>query len=166
MKQLHLLRHAKSAWDDPALEDHERGLNARGRRDAPRMGAALAARLDPLSIVHSSARRATLTLGGLSEGWPQLSSFGHHRESALYTFSYVELLSWLESQDDGRETLFLIGHNPAFTDLANCLLGRREFDNIPTAGYVQLTLDVSNWSEIGAGSARGVDHLFPKELNC
>lgn len=47
MKTLHLLRHAKSAWDNPAVVDRERGLNKRGRRDAPRMGAALAARMPP-----------------------------------------------------------------------------------------------------------------------
>ena len=68
-KTLHLLRHAKSAWDDPGIGDRERGLNKRGRRNAPQMGAVLADRLEPKVIHVSPARRAQLTLGGLQDGW-------------------------------------------------------------------------------------------------
>ena len=68
MKTLHLLRHAKSAWDQPHLSDRERGLNKRGRRDAPRIGEMLAQRLAPMSIAVSPARRAQLTLEGLCTG--------------------------------------------------------------------------------------------------
>ena len=64
MKTLHLLRHAKSAWDQPGLSDRDRGLNKRGRRDAPRMGAALANLVGPHSIAVSPAQRAQLTLQG------------------------------------------------------------------------------------------------------
>ena len=50
MKRLYLLRHAKSSWDSPSLSDHDRELNDRGRRDAPRMGAALAGKLEPQRV--------------------------------------------------------------------------------------------------------------------
>ena len=53
MKTLHLLRHAKSAWDDPGLGDRERGLNKRGQRDGPLMGAALSELLEPMAPARS-----------------------------------------------------------------------------------------------------------------
>ena len=62
MKTLLLLRHAKSSWDNSELADHDRPLNGRGRRDAPRMGQLLAQHdLTPDLIVTSAARRAATT---------------------------------------------------------------------------------------------------------
>ena len=72
MKTLHLLRHAKSSWDEPWANDRERGLNKRGRRDAPRMGRALCAELQPMPVFVSPARRAQLTLEGVCETWPDM----------------------------------------------------------------------------------------------
>ena len=142
MKTLHLLRHAKSSWDEPQLADRERGLNKRGRRDAPRMGAALALGMAPMSTSVSPARRAQLTLEGLCEGWPALAELSHHIEEDLYTFSSEDLLDWIGSQDDEQQALFIISHNPGLTDLVNTLTGHHSFDNLPTAGYVQLALRI------------------------
>jgi len=59
MKTLVLVRHAKSSWSDPSLEDKDRPLNERGKRDAPAMGKRLAdAGVKPDLILSSSARRA------------------------------------------------------------------------------------------------------------
>ena len=164
MKTLHLLRHAKSAWDQPGLSDRERGLNKRGRRDAPRMGAALAKRLQPLSVAVSPARRAQLTFEGVCEGWPALADMPHHTEEYLYTFSCGDLLDWIAMQDDGCSALFMLGHNPAFTDLVNTLAGGHLLDNLPTAGYAHLTLDIERWSEVSAECAVLEYSLFPKQL--
>lgn len=164
MKTLHLLRHAKSSWDDPGLADRERGLNRRGRRDAPRMGAALARRLAPLPLAVSPARRAQLTLEGLCEGWPGLADQHHITEEELYTFSAGDIIQWLLGQDDRRDTLFLIGHNPALTDLANWLAGEDVLANLPTAGHLELSLHIDRWQDMGQGCGRVGYSLFPKEL--
>ena len=66
VKNLYLLRHAKSSWDDPSLSDGERPLNGRGRRDAPRMGEALGARLVPMTFYVSPAERAQQTFSALA----------------------------------------------------------------------------------------------------
>ena len=163
-KQLHILRHAKSSWSDGALSDRERGLNRRGRRDAPRMGAALAARLEPQSITASPARRAQLTLAGLIEGWPALQAWEHPCEEALYTFSGAELRDWLVGCQEARASVFILGHNPALTDLVNWLCGEPVLDNLPTAGYAGLELRCEHWAELAPGCAAHHECLFPKEL--
>jgi phosphohistidine phosphatase len=164
VKTLHLLRHAKSAWDQPRLGDHERPLNKRGQRDAPRMGAALAARMVPMPVALSTARRAQLTLAGLIEGWPELALFQHDSHEALYTFDHKRLLQWLQEQDPQLPQLFIIGHNPALTDLVNVLCPDSNLANLSTAGYVEISLPLDYWDDL-AGSGGQLTHLlFPKQL--
>jgi phosphohistidine phosphatase len=164
MRELHLLRHAKSAWDRPGLPDRERPLNKRGRRDAPRMGAALSSLLAPTAIAVSPAQRARLTLEGLCVGWPALADCRHVVEEDLYTFSSDDLLDWLVSRDDSQHSLFLIGHNPALTDLVNTLADGAYLENLPTAGYARLSLDIPSWAGITPCCSRLVQTLFPREL--
>ena len=164
-KTLYLLRHAKSAWDDPTASDRERELNRRGRRNAPQMGRALAQRIAPQPIHVSPARRAQLTLGGLQDGWPELQGLPHVTDEALYVFSSADLVDWLCGRDAGEDSLFLIGHNPAFTELVNWLCGESVLDNLPTAGFVQLSLMIDAWADLQAGCGRLVDRIFPRELD-
>lgn len=164
MRELHLLRHAKSAWDQPGLSDRERPLNKRGRRDAPRMGAALAAQLAPRGVAVSPARRAQLTLEGLCVGWPALGHCHHRTETDLYTFDSDALLDWLATRPDSHDSLFLIGHNPAFTDLVNILDRGACLDNLPTAGYARLVLDIASWAAVAPGCGRLEQTLFPRDL--
>ncbi len=164
MKTLHLLRHAKSSWTAAGVDDHDRDLNERGQRDAPRMGAALAERIEPQPIHASSALRAQRTLEGLTEGWPALRLQPHVTEEALYTFDWEEVLAWLQDQQTDRDSLFLIGHNPAFTELCNQLVARRALDNLPTAGYLRFSADIDDWSDLTEGIATLEGWLFPRDL--
>jgi phosphohistidine phosphatase len=164
MKTLHLLRHAKSAWNEPGLADHDRGLNARGRRDAPLMGAALCSRITPMPVAVSTARRAQLTLNGLCENWPLLRDYEHRDEPCLYTFDFREVLSWVAGQADTEPALFLIGHNPALTDLVNYLIGREVLENLPTAGYVQLSLRIALWADVAGGCGSLESSLFARQI--
>jgi phosphohistidine phosphatase len=164
MKTLHMLRHAKSSWDSPGLPDRERGLNKRGRRDAPRMGEALALRVAAMPMAVSPARRAQLTLAGLCATWPGLAELAHRIEADLYTFSAEDVLAWLQRQDDADAGVFIIGHNPALTDLANFLVGEVVLANLPTAGYLALGLDIDRWRDLGQGCGQIEYSMFPRQL--
>lgn len=164
MKTLHLLRHAKSSWKDPRLDDSDRGLNKRGKKDAVRMGVALAQRLAPMSIHASPARRAQLTLSGLCSGWPALENLNHHSHESLYSFCADDLFAWIAQQQDACDTLFILSHNPALTELTNILVGEPCMANIPTAGYVELALQLDNWCHLRQGCALLECSLFPRQL--
>jgi phosphohistidine phosphatase len=164
VKTLHLLRHAKSSWAEAGVDDHDRDLNKRGERDAPRMGTALAERVAAQPVYVSSALRAQRTLEGLCRTWPALAAQQHKTDPDLYTFAWEDLLAWLRDAPAEPVSLFLIGHNPALTDLCNQLVGYRALDNLPTAGYLRLTADLDRWSDLTEGVARLEDHLFPRDL--
>jgi phosphohistidine phosphatase len=165
MKTLHLLRHAKSSWSEPGLADRERGLNKRGRRAAPLMGRALAQQMAPMSVAVSPARRAQLTLEGLCDGWPAMGEQSHCTEEDLYTFSGDDVLAWIAAQANSHRALFLIGHNPAFTEIVNLLSGSYVLDNLPTAGYARLALDIATWSELHSACGVLEQSLFPRQLS-
>ncbi len=164
-KSLYLMRHAKSSWDDATISDRDRGLNNRGRRNAPRMGRALADHMQPMMIRVSPARRAQSTLGGLQDGWPALGDFQHRTEEALYTFSAADLVHYIQQRQQSDETsLFLLGHNPAMTDLVNWICGESVLANLPTAGFVHLELPIKDWAELDAGCGRLYTRILPREL--
>ena len=166
MKNLYLLRHAKSSWDDPSLNDAERPLNGRGRRDAPRMGAALGARLSPMAFHVSPAERAQQTFAAVQQSWTGLEVQHGITAPTLYTFNYREVLRWIAAQPDDTDSLALVGHNPAFTELVNFFVGPGTLDNLPTAGWAELSIPIDEWSQATDAKGEGelVYHLFPKSL--
>ena len=160
---LHLLRHAKSSWDDQGLADHDRPLASRGRKAAKRIAKHLRSEgIAPSLVLCSSSRRTRETLERIRpDGDVQI-------ERDLYGASAPELLERLRRVPDTTESVMLIGHNPAIQDLTLELAGRgdrledveRKF---PTCALA--TLELSNgWSELEAGSAELVGFVGPKDL--
>jgi len=161
LKELILVRHAKSSWKDPTLSDHERPLNMRGKRDAPEMGERLAASgYDPDLIVTSSAVRALDTARTIA------GKLGYLRESIavegrLFHAGVAELLQVIRGVDDSVDILMLFGHNPGLTDLANHI-GPREILNMPTCAVLHLRFQAGTWSIVGDLPGDEVRYDYPK----
>lgn len=161
MKTLTLLRHAKSSWHDPALDDFERPLNPRGRRDAPEMGRRLRARGDvPDLIISSPARRALSTARMVAReiGIPEGQII---EEPDLYHAGAERILAIVSSLESLASHLMVVGHNPGFNDAANRLSEVR-IDNLPTAAAFQVEFDVDDWSEVAPGQGRFLRFDYPK----
>jgi phosphohistidine phosphatase len=162
MKRLTLVRHAKSDWGNRMLSDSKRPLSDRGERDAPIMGARLAAREShPSVILCSPAKRAVATaqLIGQALGYPaeQISIVPE-----LYLATPEDMLEVIAVQDDAHEHLMLIGHNPGLTDLVNRLLPELALPNLPTAGIVALDYPVAHWREATHSTPRLLYYDYPK----
>ncbi len=166
MKRLCLLRHAKSSWNLPDLCDKNRPLSARGIQDAPRVGQMLSRRMTPLMFYVSPAVRALQTFSGVLEGWSDLSCEHCQVEPALYTFESAHLIDWLTLYEANSDSLALIGHNPALTNLVHHLAGKSSLHNLPTAGWIELLLPIEHWSAIAFIEGQGVIDFrtFPREL--
>src|SRR5690348_15887008 len=120
MKQLLLLRHAKSSWDDPDLDDFDRPLVQRGLKAARLIGRELAARdWLPDQVMVSSALRTRDTWRLVAAELP-----AHPRvvfAEALYEGSAADILSKIRLAEPSSRCLVVIGHNPGLEDLANLL---------------------------------------------
>ncbi len=162
MKTLLLLRHAKSSWKDTDLEDYDRPLNKRGKRDAPKMGRLLVEEnLLPGLIVSSSAKRCRKT----AEHVLHASHFrGETRfSSQLYEAKADSLVQFLASIDDSIERLLIIAHNPGLEELLEALTG--VYTPLTTAALAQLDLPIDAWSKIGSVTTATLVKVWqPREL--
>ncbi len=160
MKLLTLIRHAKSSWSQPELDDFERPLNRRGERDAPKMGKRLAAlEPHPDRFVSSPAVRARRTAEVIADA---VSGAAPELVDSLYLASPGRMLGVVHDLDDALEHVALVAHNPGTTEFANALADIR-IDNVPTCGVVRLELAVDHWRDTAFGCARLLDFDFPKK---
>jgi len=171
MRTLFLLRHAKSSWDDPSLEDFDRPLAPRGIDAAPRMGAYLEAKgLRPDLVLCSPALRARQTWSLVARalgGRVQVKEL-----QGLYPGTPSRLLEALRraSHDDAR--VMLVGHNPGLENLAMALAGPRSKpkamarlrSKFPTCALAEIAFEAQRWSEVDRGSGRLKRFVRPKDL--
>lgn len=161
MKKLVIIRHAKSSWDDPFLDDHKRPLAARGLRDAPKMANRLKKNeILPDVIISSDAERAKTTAIITSE----MLNFPVPKiqfTPILYHASASTILTEIRKTDDSAKTLFVFGHNPGQNDLIWKLGG--EIDNLPTTGQFGFKFNVDRWSEVASKNAKVWFFDYPKK---
>ncbi|ACI98948.1 SixA phosphatase family protein [Rhodospirillum centenum] len=173
MKSLYLLRHAKSAWDDATLEDHDRPLAPRGRRACATMAKYLGERkggpprLD--LVLCSTARRARETLEGVLPAWPVAPETVH--EAGLYLCGTDALLDRLRALPETVGAVMLVGHNPDFQELALTLAGTGDpaalaavREKLPTGGFIALELPDGPWSGLSPRGGRLVEFTPPRSL--
>ncbi len=162
MRTLFIMRHCKSRWDDPEVDDHERGLAKRGKRDARLVGQALAERLPPPDVIlSSSARRACGTARRVARAWGYSGKI--LQKPALYSGGPLQYLQALRPLSDSVVSVLLVGHNPALENLIWALgLPRLA---MPTGAIVCLDLKMDHWDDLGLTTVAQVRfRLEPKEL--
>lgn len=170
MRKVILVRHAKSSWDDPALDDHDRPLNARGRAAAPVIARWLAARGHlPDRVLCSSALRTRETARLMTPDLPGMPV--PEIEPGLYHATPEAMRARLADLPETVGTVMLIGHNPGLSALARKLAGgrvrpgcARAFTDFPTAAAAVFTSDAPRWDALGFGQCTFVDFARPKEL--
>jgi phosphohistidine phosphatase len=162
MKLLTIVRHAKSSWNDTSLSDRKRPLNKRGERDAPIMGKRISDHgIRPSLIVTSPANRARTTAMIIAGELNYPNEF-LQREDHLYHASLDEILDVIVAQDDGFNSLMIVGHNPGLTELVNFLQPGLTI-NLPTAGVVSVQFDQDNWNLFERPKTELLVHDWPKK---
>jgi len=171
MKTLLLLRHAKSAWSDPRLDDHDRPLNGRGERAAKAIADHIARQgPHPDLILCSTAMRTRQTLAPLLKRLegpaPPIAL-----ERGLYLASEDALLARLQAVADDVPTVLLIGHNDGIGQLAADLAGDGASDALealrakyPTGSLAVLRTPDGSWRDLKPGAARLLAFTRPRDL--
>ncbi|MCC6413412.1 MAG: histidine phosphatase family protein [Saprospiraceae bacterium] len=163
MRTLYLIRHAKSSWDNPGLRDFNRPLNERGQRDAPLMAALIAKMgIKPDLIVSSPARRAITTAQYFADALG-IADDDIVRNQEIYEAYPQEILRLISELPEKSETVFMFGHNPTFTDVAN-RFSDDFIENIPTCGIVRIESPADSWRSFYEGNARVIAQYFPKAV--
>ncbi|MGI9205591.1 MAG: SixA phosphatase family protein [Woeseiaceae bacterium] len=162
MKTITLLRHAKSSWDDSTLVDFDRPLNDRGRKNSPEMAQRLrAAGIRPSLILSSPAKRAWSTARIFAREISYPLEF-LQRDRDLYHAGLKQLFDVIATQDEGFNSILVVGHNPGLTDLANELVPGLT-TNMPTAAFVATLVDTDTWDLRGRRSVDLIEYNYPKK---
>jgi phosphohistidine phosphatase len=173
MRQLLLLRHAKSSWDDPSLSDHARPLNPRGRRAAAAVAQALRELgLSPDVVLVSSARRTLQTLEQIRPSFEP--GILVEPLDALYLATWQSLLTLVQAVPETARSVMLIGHNPGLHEFAMALSGaaahsgggadmQRLAEAFPTAALAEFSVALP-WRMLAAGGARLIRFMVPRDL--
>ncbi len=170
MRTLFLLRHAKSAWDQPELSDHDRILNDRGRWSAPVIGRFLQEQAVQLDLaLCSSALRARQTWDLVSKELaapPPVSV-----EQRLYLCGVENMAMRLRELEAAQKTVILIAHNPDLQILTVSLtadrgspMAARARHKFPTAGLARLDLNIDSWADLQPDCGNLVSFESPKRL--
>lgn len=163
MKELLILRHAKSSWKDEDLPDHDRPLKKRGRRDAPRMGRLLHEQdILPDLILCSTARRARETVEMLAEAGGYAGEIRYKQE--LYGAAPSDFRRALQAVPDDCPRMMLVGHNPGLERFVEVLAG--EYVRLPTAAIARVQLEIEHWADFADKTTAKLLHVWrPKELD-
>ncbi|MEL6601972.1 MAG: histidine phosphatase family protein [Cyanobacteria bacterium J06614_10] len=161
MKKLHLIRHAKSSWNNSNLADIDRPLNQRGLRACQVMAPQIVkAGCSFDTVFCSPAVRAQSTIEEINQALSD-QTITWQTDNQLYTFEARDLLSWCQALDEALDDVVVVGHNSAITEFVNWV-GDRPLENVPTCGYVQLKLPTERWQDLSENSAELVTFLKPK----
>lgn len=165
-RTLLLLRHAKSSWTDPGIDDFDRPLSPRGQRAAGDIARVLAGMAtQPTLVICSAARRTRETLEGIRRG---LTGRPETRfERSLYLADPDHLARVVRGLPD-IGCAMLIGHNPGLHELAVMLAGdgglrRRLAEHFPTGALAALTFR-GEWRAAGPGSGHLAAFVVPRDL--
>ncbi len=162
MKELYLIRHAKSSWKENALKDFDRPLNKRGKRDAPFMAKLLHEKHIRPDLLLTSAAVRTMETARIFAEEMQCNSFIVQVEKKLYEAGAKRIVEVLKSLPNNAEKVFLFGHNPGLTELANLLTDSYVY-NIPTTGIYAMRFGFDTWEQIGQRKGEFLFFEYPKK---
>ena len=171
MMKLAVLRHAKSSWDDPYLDDHNRPLNRAGWKAARRMGRELNLRKMHFDLVlASTAARVRETIDGVEEEYDFDSKVNF--DPTIYLASETILLSLVRALPADVHCPLIVGHNPGLERLLLILtrddergLRQRIAHKFPTCALAIVELPAKGWDKLELASGRITELILPRELN-
>ena len=165
MKQLILVRHAKSEWGEEWLKDIDRPLSERGYRDAYTLSEWFFNKHEvPKKLISSDATRALSTAFVFARNlnYPTKEII---IEPKIYECTEKTLKDIISKIDNTIEYVMVFGHNPSITNLVNELNDGLDFDNIPTCGIISMMFEMKNWKDINTKKGKINIQQFPKEFN-
>jgi phosphohistidine phosphatase len=170
MKKLFLLRHAKSSWDDPAIDDFDRPLAPRGKCATKRLAQHIAAQPYHFDLVLcSAARRAKETWDRIARELAGDTPVRHLRE--LYLTGEDGFVTALRGLDDDVAAVVLVAHNPDIAGFADWLCRDGDGEALrllgakyPTGGFAEITLDCARWADLDAGRGYLESFVAPRSL--
>jgi phosphohistidine phosphatase len=161
IRNIIVVRHAKSDWENNGISDHERPLNTRGRRDIPLMASYLIQHYPSIDFVLSSdSLRTKETIEGLQKYGYNLSNITYTNN--LYLASEDKIIDEIVGIDNAHSNILICGHNPGLSEFVQnfCSL---DFMDMPSLGAIYIEVDIDSWDDIYTSKGNIVRFDYPKK---
>ena len=160
-KTLILVRHAKSSWDVIGMDDFDRPLNERGKKDAPEMAKRLKEKGLKIDVfISSPAKRARKTAKIFAEEY-KVEKEEILQIQNLYEASANAFYEVVSAIDDKYQTAIIFSHNPGITQLANSLTNVH-IDDMPTCALFAVHVEAARWNEFKHSTKNFLFFDYPK----
>jgi len=160
MKNLYLVRHAKSSWKLP-VDDHKRPLKKRGVSDAILISDHIKDLVSkPDVLLTSDAERAKATALYFKKAF-NLESDSLFINKSLYDFQGKNVLRVIKELNDSFNVVMIVGHNHAFTSIVN-MIGDTTIKDLPTCGFIHIEFAIEHWKFANYGQTKNI--IFPRDL--
>ncbi len=163
MKNILILRHAKSDWLPDTKSDFERPLTSRGKNDAPKIGKAILDKeIVPDHILSSPAKRAVETIEAVAKA----CNYKHEIEfvNDFYMSSINTIFEHIKNLNNSIDRVLLVGHNPIWELLSMILIKNNIEIEMTTANLISIDLPIDNWKDISNRQGKFNWQLKPKQL--
>lgn len=164
MKELILVRHAKSDWGNETLKDIDRHLNDRGYESAYTLGEWYAKTKNKPDMILSSTATRALSTALIFARSLEFNMDKFRIDARIYETTWEKLLKLIQETNDSHTSLMLFGHNPSITNICNELSDDLYFDNVPTCGLISLRFEVAGWKDIATKKGRLNFYEYPKNF--
>ncbi len=162
MKKVFLIRHAKSSWDNPELEDKDRPLKKRGEKDSEIMGELLKKfKIKPDVILSSPARRALSTARIISD-YVDYDKKKIIVNDDLYFEGIKGMMNIIHQFDNKLQTALLFGHNPDMTEMLN-RFSKKAIENVPTCGVGGVEFEIKEWKDADWKNGKLAIYEYPSK---
>ncbi len=161
MKQLLIIRHAKSSWDFSSMNDFDRPLNQRGLHDAPMMAKRmLDKRITIDAFISSTANRAFTTATFFAEVYG-MKEKNILKVPELYHAAPPIFYNIIKQVEDSLNTIALFSHNPGITEFINELT-TTTISDMPTCGIFAITIKTETWKDFVTAEKKFWFFDYPK----
>lgn len=161
MKTLFLVRHAKSSWDNTGIDDIDRPLNERGKKDAVEMAKRLKEKKIDVGLLLSSPAKRALKTAKLFADELDLDKSELEINDKLYPASVAAFLETIHQIKDKYESVIIFSHNPALTEFVNTLTNVH-IDDMPTCSIFAVQTDAASWTQFLKSSKLFLFFDYPK----
>ncbi len=163
MKQLLIIRHAKSSWDIGVLNDFDRRLNQRGHSDAPVMAKRLIEKNIAIDLfVSSTAKRALTTANYFAEAYHK-KEIDILKVDELYHAMPAIFYKTIADLNSDFNSVALFSHNPGITEFVNELT-KTQIDDMPTCGIFAINIHTISWTDFKSAKKEFLFFDYPKSI--
>lgn len=162
MKRFYLVRHAKSSWTQPSLNDHDRTLDDWGNKDAKIMAKLIMHEYGVPDLIHSSTAKRALETAVHFANCFNLPLEQLKKDKGLYLCDIEDIITTLTQLKESINSVMIFGHNPGITYFANVICEANIYD-VPTCGVLIIDVNVDQWSNLDASLFKFVAFRKPKQ---